>query len=237
MKPYTYIIGWTKYNKYYYGVQYGLTADPENLWKKYYTSSLAVKEFRKTYGEPDLVQIRRVFECPEKAKNWELKVLQRMKVVLREDFLNQNAAFAPPVNNRGMPPETRQKISESLKGKPKSKEHAEKCRNHIKKLQKQNIEKRKGKTLEEIYGIETAKNMREKIKQARKEQIIDKESYQKAIDTRRKNGGWKPHSESTKDKISQAIAGKKKYNNGEVNKYFTPGEQPNGFIPGFIKRK
>ena len=43
--PYTYIIGWSSLNKWYYGVRYAKNCKPEDLWKTYFTSSKHVKEF------------------------------------------------------------------------------------------------------------------------------------------------------------------------------------------------
>jgi hypothetical protein len=60
-QPYTYLIGWTKHNKWYYGCQYAngqRVANPSNLWTTYFTSSKHVKECRELYGEPDVVQVR-----------------------------------------------------------------------------------------------------------------------------------------------------------------------------------
>lgn len=90
--PYTYIIGWTEHNKWYYGVRYSKKCDPKDLWKTYFTSSKYVKEFRKKYGEPDVVQIRKTFSCIEKARLWESKVLIRLGVVGDERFLNRSIA-------------------------------------------------------------------------------------------------------------------------------------------------
>ena len=87
--PYTYLIGWSSLNKYYYGVEYGKkkkTANPTNLWTVYFTSSRVVKHFRDTYGEPDVVQVRRAFNVGsdetrmESAINWEKKVLTRISI-------------------------------------------------------------------------------------------------------------------------------------------------------------
>jgi hypothetical protein len=36
--PYTYLIGWSKLNLWYYGSQYGKKAHPSNLWRTYFTS-------------------------------------------------------------------------------------------------------------------------------------------------------------------------------------------------------
>ena len=63
-KPYTYLIGWTKYNVWYYGSETGFKtkiANPSNLWKTYFTSSKYVKQYREKYGEPDIIEIRKVF--------------------------------------------------------------------------------------------------------------------------------------------------------------------------------
>jgi hypothetical protein len=87
-KPYTYLIGWSKHNKWYYGVRYAKNCNPNDLWIKYFTSSKKVKEFRELYGEPDIKQIRKTFDNDKSAKLWEDKVLRRMEVHLNEKFLN-----------------------------------------------------------------------------------------------------------------------------------------------------
>jgi hypothetical protein len=89
--PYTYLIGWSKLNLWYYGVEYGWrskTANPCNLWKSYFTSSKKVKLIRETHGEPDIIQIRKTFKDAFSAKTWEEKVLRRMHVSNNEKWLN-----------------------------------------------------------------------------------------------------------------------------------------------------
>ena len=93
--PYTYLIGWTEHRKFYYGVRYGSGCHPSDLWKTYFTSSKKVKEHRELFGEPDVIQARKVFTRSEDARSWETRVLQRMKVVKREDFLNENDKPCP----------------------------------------------------------------------------------------------------------------------------------------------
>ena len=89
-KPYTYLIGWSHLNKFYYGVRYAQDCHPSDFWNKYFTSSKYVAECREEHGEPDIVQIRKTFDLREQAIDWENKVLTRMKVLHREDFLNKN---------------------------------------------------------------------------------------------------------------------------------------------------
>ncbi|WP_407306221.1 NUMOD3 domain-containing DNA-binding protein [Acinetobacter sp.] len=94
--PFTYLIGWTKHKKFYYGVRYGKDAHPTTLWNTYFTSSKDVAEFRLQNGEPDIIQVRRTFKNTDKAKEWEVKVLQRMHVARSETWLNRREAPAFP---------------------------------------------------------------------------------------------------------------------------------------------
>jgi len=90
-QPYTYLIGWSKHSLWYYGVQYGeisTTANPVSLWRTYFTSSKIVKQCRKILGEPDIIEVRKVFNTADAAIKWETKVLRRLNASLREDFLN-----------------------------------------------------------------------------------------------------------------------------------------------------
>jgi hypothetical protein len=49
-----------------------------------------VSEFRLQNGEPDVIQIRKVFTTKEEAKVWEDIVLRRMKLSTRSNFLNKS---------------------------------------------------------------------------------------------------------------------------------------------------
>ncbi|MFA6198969.1 MAG: hypothetical protein WC679_01020 [Bacteroidales bacterium] len=88
--PYTYLIGWTSLNKFYYGVRYSKNCNPSDLWKTYFTSSKYVKQFRENFGEPDIIKVRRRFETKEQAFYWEYKVMRRMNVVKSDKWLNKN---------------------------------------------------------------------------------------------------------------------------------------------------
>jgi hypothetical protein len=85
---YTYLIGWKSQDKWYYGVRYSSKCHPNDLWKKYFTSSKKVKSFRENHGEPDIIEIRKTFLDPKKAKLWEERVLRRMKVSKKDQWLN-----------------------------------------------------------------------------------------------------------------------------------------------------
>lgn len=101
MLPYTYLIGWTEYNKYYYGVRYSKECHPSDLWVRYKTSSNYVKMFVDQFGPPDIIAVRRTFTTKEAAMQWEEKVLIRMKVKTDDRFLNRWDNNMVPINLSG----------------------------------------------------------------------------------------------------------------------------------------
>ena len=87
---YTYFIGWSTHNIYYYGRQTRIGCDPANFWKTYFTSSTHVAKFREQNGEPDIVQIRKIFgEDYVKCSNWETNVLTKLNCAKHPKFLNK----------------------------------------------------------------------------------------------------------------------------------------------------
>lgn len=143
---YTYLIGWKKYNKFYYGVRFSKKSDPAELWVSYFTSSKHVKSFVKKYGDPDIIQIRKVFQDVNKARNWEQKVLKRMNVVNEEKWLNKtdNKSIDPICALKGTLTHIGKKRSEETKQKmsgPKSEQHKNNmrgCRPHVNQSGKNN---------------------------------------------------------------------------------------------------
>lgn len=111
--PYTYLIGWTEHNKWYYGVRYAKYSKclyetgchPDDLWITYFTSSDTVKKYVLEHGDPDVIEIRKTFFDPEAAILWESKVLKRVNVTKNEKWLNKSdgeAIRTNKVNNIGM---------------------------------------------------------------------------------------------------------------------------------------
>ena len=86
--PYSYYLCWTPLNLHYYGIEFKKTAHPSNLWVSYFSSSKLVKYTRAYHGEPDIIEVRKIFDSADKARNWEHKVLKRLKVTQRKDWLN-----------------------------------------------------------------------------------------------------------------------------------------------------
>lgn len=85
---YTYLIGWSQPKKFYYGVRFSAKAQVSDLWKTYFTSSKKVSKFREENGEPNVIQIRKIFQTKQKALDWEAKVLRRMRVHQKDEWLN-----------------------------------------------------------------------------------------------------------------------------------------------------
>jgi hypothetical protein len=194
-QPYTYLIGWSKQQKYYYGVRYAKNCSPGDFWIKYFTSSPSVSAMRLLYGDPDIKQIRKIFSARDLARRWETRVLKRMRVVMREDFLNKNDTPAPPINNRVMTQATKEKIGTSNRGKPKSEEH------------KQKIKAARAKQTNTRKGVPVSEETKQKIREARSTQITTDETKEKM---KLNHVGMKgrTHSDTTKQKIREANLGK-----------------------------
>lgn len=180
---YTYLIGWSHLDKWYYGVRYSNTTLPENdLWVKYHTSSKHVKEFRKNNGEPNIIEVRKTFHVKEDAIKWEINVLKRMKILYNEKWLNKNICKAVEYT-----PEVREKISKTHKGKIISEQH------------KQSIsEKMTGHVFPESRNLKISAKMKGKPKsEEHKRKIGEKAKLRKG------NGAFKgrKHTDETKQKI------------------------------------
>ena len=97
---YTYFISCLKNNQHYYGVSFKKGANPEDLWTTYFTSSKQVKKLIEIYGvDSFVVSVRKIFEDTNKARMWEHKVLRRLKVSTREDFINRTDNIS--INSKG----------------------------------------------------------------------------------------------------------------------------------------
>lgn len=126
--PYTYLIGWSFLDKWYYGCQYGnvsITANPKNLWDTYFTSSKSVKEYREKYGEPDVIQIRKTFNNSQECVNWENEVFKRLGVVNNDKWLNKSGGKQYVFDD-----EVRLKMSDSAKRRIESGYHPMRGKKH-----------------------------------------------------------------------------------------------------------
>lgn len=86
--PFTYLIGWSAKNIWYYGAKYSKGCRPSDLWTTYFTSSKNVHEFVKQFGAPDIINVRRVFNTISACRKWEAGVLLRINAATNDRFLN-----------------------------------------------------------------------------------------------------------------------------------------------------
>lgn len=125
--PYTYLIGWTNHNSYYYGVRYKQGCHPGDLFVTYFTSSTTVHNNLVKWGFPDIIQIRQTFNDAKKAVKWEARALRRLKILYSDKWLNASVGGAFVFTD-----EVRHKMSVAKKGKKKSKETCHKMSEYSK---------------------------------------------------------------------------------------------------------
>jgi hypothetical protein len=104
--PYTYLIGWSNLNIFYYGAKWDVHAHPSkffnfNIHTPYLTSSKVVKEFIVEYGLPDIIIIRNTFKSANQCIKTESKVTS--KIYKLSNWLNQVPAKTK-FNSTGLVP-------------------------------------------------------------------------------------------------------------------------------------
>jgi hypothetical protein len=100
--PYTYLIGWSNQQKFYYGCRYAINCNPNDFWINYFTSSSKVDQFIKQFGDPDIIQIRKIFpNNPKKCLEWEHKFLTKIDAANNPNFLNESNGGIGWSNNKG----------------------------------------------------------------------------------------------------------------------------------------
>jgi len=164
--PYCYLIGWTKHNKFYYGVRYAkkykciyeFGCHPDDFWVTYTTSSEYVDTFKEKHGEPDVIQIRRTFNNAESAIEWEKKVLTRINAIKSEAFINKGCGTTFVQDA-----EVRKKIGDAVRG-----------RKHTKEAKRKMSEWRIGKRLSEDHKRNISKAHKGKKRPPRSEEHTKK---------------------------------------------------------------
>lgn len=136
---YTYLIGWRKLDKWYYG--YRNRDNPESdLWVEYFTSSKYVKAFRELHGEPDVVRVHRVFPDKVSAMVFEDRFLYRVKAVRSSRWLNRGRRGIEFKSPDKFSDASRAKMSESAKEwrrnntKPTTKRMSDNARRQLERI-------------------------------------------------------------------------------------------------------
>jgi len=129
--PYTYRICWSKTGVNYYGVRYAKGCHPSDLFVTYFTSSEYVADYIKEHGRPDIINVRKTFTSDEGIRLailWENRVLKRIRVVGRSDYLNMTDSKAIDISD----PRVKAKMLETVR--------SEENRTRVSKNFKQNWE-------------------------------------------------------------------------------------------------
>lgn len=216
--PYCYLIGWSKLNKFYYGVRYSKKNNciyktgchPKDLWVKYFTSSHYVTELRESFGEPDIIEVRRTFLTAEKAIKWEKKVLS--KILAKSDrFINKNVAgsviyddivrkkIGEASKRRIVADSTRIKMSEAGKGRKRSEETKRKISETMKAVRLSEEYRHK------IAGRKLSEETKRKISESQKGKKLSEEHKCKISESQK----GKTVSSETGRKISESNKGRK----------------------------
>jgi len=161
--PYTYLIGWSKLDKWYYGSETSnikKIAHPSNLFTKYFTSSKHVKKFIKEHGMPDVIKIRKTFKTKYDALLWEQKFLIKIDAKNNPKFLNKSNNLSTEFYD---------------------------IRNNYKKGLEKALEKLKGKTWEESLGPELAKIRKEQNRKSATDKWSNSEFKEIVTSTMKQN--------------------------------------------------
>jgi hypothetical protein len=249
-QPYTYLLGWKHLNKFYYGVRYSKNCYVGDVMIKYFTSSNIVKKMLRTYGKPDIIQVRKVFNTREKAILWESKVLRRINAAKRSDFVNCHHCISAPIMfglmNPSKRPEVREKLSQIAKNRPKHDAIILKKMSNTKKLSgliKFLKNRKKFQPNKSTYLVEKITNYIVLVEQRSKTYSLILKFLHECL-TRCQTFKKTPYPQKRKrgprgpvPAISKAKQGKKWYCNRKTleSKPFYPGEQPEGWELGLIK--
>lgn len=130
--PFTYLLGWSKSNMFYYGVRYAKNCLPTQLFTKYFTSSNIVKQYIVDEGVPDTIIIDKIFKNSNAAREYECLFLKFYKATTHENFLNKtngdgkfynNATYNHNKKLKPVSEEAKLKMSNSRKGKNFTQKH------------------------------------------------------------------------------------------------------------------
>jgi hypothetical protein len=203
--PYTYFILHIPTGLKYYGSKYGKGANPELFWKPggYFTSSLKVKELLTEYGVNSFrAEVRKVFKSPDRALSYEYRFLKKVNALNKEDWLNENLG-GEKFRNVG-PASDKALLSQKMK-----------------KQTPEGNAKRSASLTGRVISEETKK----KMSAAQLNRPKDKEDIRR--DKIRAKAIGRPHSNTTKSKLSEIVSRTRWVNNGVNQKKVNASELTN----------
>lgn len=149
--PYTYLVVFKPTGQWYYGVKYGKSANPNELWKTYFTSSKKIKNLIEKYGIEEFdFEIRKTFKNKIDAMNWEKKVLTKMKVLQNPGCLNMAISGNVPYYDKAMKKTNQEKYNSDYP--LQNKEIRQKAHNTRKKNGYAKTQEKVKNTMQHRYG-------------------------------------------------------------------------------------
>ena len=243
--PYVYLIGWSVLDRYYIGSRYAKdVAHPSDLWTTYFTSSTAVARYREEYGEPDIVMIRNTFADGKVAHDYETKLLRRLDARNHPRLINSHnnhGNFGGRARGYKHTEETKQKMSASAKGKPKSPKQIAKMSARMKGKPAHN--KGKPSPLKGISKGPLSEETKAKLSDSLKGKLPWNKGKSHSDETRQKiseqaKGRTSPRkgiilSDETKNKVSRSKSGTSWITDGKRSKLIRPTDViPDGWYKG-----
>lgn len=259
--PYTYRIKWSNTGMSYYGVQYSITSNPINFWKTYFTSSKYVKDYISTHGQPDVIEIRKTFTGEHRvtlARNWEHRVLKRLKVITRSDYLNRGAGKGIPPMFGDKNPMNIPSVRAKHAAKVGSKEHKDKLKKtlNLPEQRKRNSTAQKiaqnKPEVKEAKSKRTSKYFQDPLIKQKHKNACNTEKFKKAASNKLINTVWMNNGLQQKyisrDRVDEMIAlgwdygmldqthnfGKRVMNNGSICKMIHPNDVDNLLSAGWV---
>jgi hypothetical protein len=197
--PYTYYVGWSSLDKWYYGVRFAKGCDPSEFWVKYFTSSKEVKILREKFGEPDIIKLDKLFTDANEAREYEHKILKFLEADKNDKWLNKTCGKCPTSKGIKLTEEQKQNLSIIRKGRIFTKEHRENLSKGSKGVPKPKSEEHRRKLSEAAKGKKKSDEHKRKISESRKGKKLTDE-HRNNISERHKN---KKHTDEHRRKISE----------------------------------
>lgn len=236
---YTYLIGWRKLDKWYYGSRVANKKPPkDDLFCDYFTSSRFVKMFIEEHGIPDSIRIHKEFETSCACRLYEERFLKCVGAKDSLRWLNKNDTHAPPVlcgENNGFFGKThtndlKAKWSKTRKGKIISFEIRKKLYGRI----PWNRGKRGCFSAESVDKMRSARFGKDAWNKG-KRGCYSVETIKKMSTAKRGRIGHK-HTNETKNKISNKRKGRKWYYDPTTMNCICSDVCPYGYVLGMIKK-
>lgn len=204
---YTYLLGWTALDRWYYGYRGGNKVDPEaDLWKVYKSSSKHVKAFIKEHGEPDVIRIHKIFDDRFQARDFEWRFLKRVSAVKSERWINKHNSGQGFARRDVTTEEHRRKISEAKKGFKFTKESKQRMSESRKAFFQTDAGIAQRELIAELRRGKTPYNKGKPMTEEQKQKIRD--TIKQKWPNGRPNATGMKRSPETVQKVSAALKGK-----------------------------